>query len=631
MQSAIHRAANLRPDNRGVRRWQTQLRFRFAPSRPLPTVPVLARVKHRASRILLSGLEELIRTACRLEGPNIFEKLLSALGVRYVTPPGEWERIPDRGPLVVVANHPTGLLDGVIAAALCLRRRADVRILVNHLLPCHSAVDPFLIRVDPYARRGSVERNRIALRQAVDWLRCGGALIVFPAGDVSHIDWKRLATEDPDWNPSVARLIRAGQAATVPLRIRASNSPIFHLLGIVHPRLKTIRLPFEALNKRGSRVMVRVGMPVPFRRLADLDDHDMIRHLQARNNLLGQGPASVPAVETPVRGAAVIIPRPALMERALRAGCLAESAEWAVTLFRSADDPELMYEIGRVRELTFRAAGEGTGSEVDIDNFDLHYDQLVLWNLRDGAVAGGYRIAATESILPLFGVRGLYTSTLFRISPQFFRTLGPAAELGRSFVCPQYQRQYMALLILWQAIGAWVVRHPECRYLFGPVSISAAYASASRLLLSTALLETAGDAELSQWVRPRRPFRSFQQQAIRREGRRLKLADPEQISELVASLEPDSKGMPVLLRQYLRLGGRLLAFHLDRNFANTLDGLIVVDLLRTDRKLLERYLTVEGARAFLDFHQNRCSRPGHGAHAGRPGSRQSAASGSTLL
>jgi hypothetical protein len=245
--------------------------------------------------------------------------------------------------------------------------------------------------------------------------------------------------------------------------------------------------------------------------------------------------------------------------------------------------------------------------------------------LKDGAIAGGYRIAATESILPLFGVRGLYTSTLFRISRQFFDALGPAAELGRSFVCPQYQKQYMALLMLWQAIGAWVVRHPQCRYLFGPVSISADYASSSRLLLSTALLETAGDPELSRWVRPRRPLRSLQQEVIRREWRRLKLSDPEQISELVASLEPDSKGMPVLLRQYLRLGGRLLAFHLDRNFSDALDGLILVDLLRTDRKLLERYLTADGARAFLDFHRDRYTRPGPGAQNGRPGLRHSAA------
>lgn len=260
-----------------------------------------------------------------------------------------------------------------------------------------------------------------------------------------------------------------------------------------------------------------------------------------------------------------------------------------------------MREIGRLRELTFRAAGEGTGREIDIDRFDGHYDQLVLWNLKDGAIAGGYRIGATEAILPGRGPAGLYTSTLFRFQPEFFRRLGPAAELGRSFVCPEYQKLYMPLLMLWQGIGAWIVRHPECRYLFGPVSISDTYAPASRLLLSTALLETAGEPELARLVRPRRPLRSAQAGSIRREWRRLRLSEPEQLSELVASLEPDGKGMPVLLRQYLKLGGRLLAFNVDRQFSNTLDGLILVDLLRTEPQLLQRYLTADGARTFLSY------------------------------
>jgi putative hemolysin len=161
----------------------------------------------------------------------------------------------------------------------------------------------------------------------------------------------------------------------------------------------------------------------------------------------------------------------------------------------------------------------------------------------------------------------------------------------------------MPLLMLWQGIGAWIVRHPDCRYLFGPVSISDTYAPASRLLLSTALLETAGEPALARLVRPRRPLRSPEAGAVRREWRRLRLSEPDQLSELVASLEPDGKGMPVLLRQYLKLGGRLLAFNVDRHFSNTLDGLILVDLLRTEPQLLQRYLTAEGAKTFLSYWQ----------------------------
>jgi len=558
--------------------------------------------RQAAERLLFSGLHKLMLSACRLDGANIFEKVLSALEIRLDVPDGEWERIPESGALLVAANHPTGILDGAIAAAICLRRRHDVRILVNHLLPVHEAVEPWLIRVDPYGRDGSVEANRGAMRQAVRWLKQGGVLIVFPAGDVSRIHWKHWAIEDPDWNPSIARLIRAGGAAALPVHIRAGNSPVFHLLGAVHARLKTVMLPFEMLNKRGAVVRVRVGKPVPLRKLASLDDRSMMEHLKARNNLLGK--CSVPAAAHATRAedrAPAALSRSALPSRPLERGCLAATAEWAVSLFRPDEDPGLMQEIGRLRELTFRAAGEGTGRETDIDRFDAHYDQLVLWNLKDGAIAGGYRIGSTQEILPLHGAEGLYTSTLFRFHPGFFRRLGPAAELGRSFVCPEYQKLYMPLLMLWQGIGAWIVRHPQCRYLFGPVSISDTYASTSRLLLSTALLETEGEPSLARLVRPRRPLRSIQAGAVRREWQRLRLREPEQLSELVASLEPDGKGMPILLRQYLKLGGRLLAFNVDKEFSNTLDGLILVDLLRTERQLLQRYLTPEGTEAFLSY------------------------------
>lgn len=564
------------------------------------------RARAIAEHVLFSGLHELMRAACRVDGPNVFENVLRALDIEISSPSAEWQRIPDTGPLVMAANHPTGLLDGAVATAVCLRRRSDVRILVNHLIPVHAAVEPYLIRVDPYARAGSVEANRGAMREAVRWLRSGGALIVFPAGDVSRIDWKHWAVEDPDWNPAVARLIRSGGASALPLYIGAGNSPVFHFLGAVHPRLRTARLPFEMLNKRGAEVIVRVGTPVPLRKLAPMDDCGMMEHLRARTILLGKcfaapPPRHVPAVESAPTAAA----RPDVLERSLQRRCLVETSEWAVTLFRAHEDPGLMQEIGRLRETAFRAAGEGTGRETDIDRFDGHYDQLVLWNLKDGAVAGGYRIGATQSILPEHGLAGLYTSTLFRFSPEFFRRLGPAAELGRSFVRPQYQKLYMALLTLWQGIGAWIVRHPECRYLFGPVSISDSYTFTSRLLLSTALLETAGEPALARLVRPRRPLRSSQSPSIRREWRRLRWSEPDQLSELVASIEPDGKGMPVLLRQYLRLGGRLLAFNVDKDFSNTLDGLILVDLLGADRQLLQRYLTEEGAESFLSFWRER--------------------------
>lgn len=568
------------------------------------------RTRALAEKVLFRDLYKVMESAVRSCRGNLFESFLDALPVRLEAAEMDCLRIPESGPLVVAANHPTGLLDGAVLAALCLRRRQDVRILINRLLPVHEALEPYLIRVDPYARRDSIDANRTPLRRAVEWLRHGGCLIVFPAGDVSRLDWRHWSIADPEWNPAVARLIRLGRADVLPVHIVASNSPAFHLLGAVHPRLKTLQLPAELLNKRGSRVEVRIGMPVPFSKLSPLDDRSLVAQLRARSDLLGRcSRRPVTPSTRPVPPAPLLRLAPDALERALARDCLVETRDWAVTRFRGAEDPELMEAIGRLREAAFREAGEGTGRDIDVDAFDAHYDQLVLWNLKDRAVAGGYRLGATEDILPRYGPEGLYTSTLFRFHPQFFQRLGPAAELGRSFIAPEYQKLYMPLLLLWQGIGVWVRRRPQCRRLFGPVSISAAYQDVSRLLLSTALLESARDAELAPLVRPRQPLRHCEARAIRNEWRRLRIAQPEQLSEIIAALEPDGKGMPVLLRQYLRLGGRVLAFNVDPQFSHVLDGLIVVDLLGAERPLLERYLGKEGAEEFLAFHRAAAAAP----------------------
>jgi putative hemolysin len=215
-------------------------------------------------------------------------------------------------------------------------------------------------------------------------------------------------------------------------------------------------------------------------------------------------------------------------------------------------------------------------------------------------VVGAYRIGRTEPLLGAEGLDGLYTSTLFRFSPRLFESTGPALEMGRSFIRIEDQRSFTALLLLWQGIGRYVVRHPECATLFGPVSISADYASASQQLIVAFLKQNAYRHPWSRWVRPRSPFRSRPSRVIRRGVADVR--DLDEVSRFIAELEADGKGAPVLLRQYLKLGGRLLGFNVDPDFSNVLDVLVMVDLRRTDRRILERYMGRDGAREFLAHH-----------------------------
>jgi putative hemolysin len=261
----------------------------------------------------------------------------------------------------------------------------------------------------------------------------------------------------------------------------------------------------------------------------------------------------------------------------------------------------VLREIGRLRELTFRAVGEGTGRCADIDMFDAHYLHLFVWDARRRAIAGAYRLGLVDEILARHGQRGLYTRSLFRYGPALLDMLNPAIELGRSFVRAEYQRSFAPLMLLWCGIGRLIARSPRYAILFGPVSISGRYAPKSRRLMVDYLSRCRADAHLAAQVEPRRPFRD----TIATLAPDVDEPMPDTIDELsrrVAQIEPDGKGVPVLLRHYLRLGGRLLSFSVDPRFGNTLDGLIMVDVRQVAPAVLERYMGEAGSAAFRAHH-----------------------------
>lgn len=391
----------------------------------------------------------------------------------------------------------------------------------------------------------------------------------------------------------------------------------FPIAGLLHPRLRTALLPRQMLRLANHDIRIRVGKPVASANLAPIgNDEAVTRHLRMRTYLLRdlpapshEAPATVTAVRPPMQR--VIDGSPAALLRAEFEALpgtqvLAESSPWRVVYACAGQIPWLLQEVGRLRELSFRAVGEGTGRGADIDLFDSCYIHLLLWNIETGEIAGAYRLGLADEIVRRFGPRGLYTHSLFRYGRRFLDAILPAIELGRSFVRPEYQRGFAPLMMLWRGIGEFVARHPRYRTLFGPVSISNDYHVLSRSLLVDYLRTCHYEPALARLVKPRRPFRAPLKPPWQAQDLRV-LGDIEMPGEVVAEIERDQKGPPVLLRQYLRLGGQLLGFNVDAGFGNALDGLIMVDLCATDVRLLGRYMGVEGARRFLEFHH----RPRH--------------------
>jgi putative hemolysin len=377
----------------------------------------------------------------------------------------------------------------------------------------------------------------------------------------------------------------------------------------VHPRLRTALLPRELLNKRSSRLSLRIGTPIPSQRLTTVgDEMACIDFLRQRTMLLRHRDAATTRPISPLRGAEEIAPPIDQDQLAEEVAALppehrlVESGDLAVYCASTAQLPSVLLEIGRLREIAFRAVGEGTGRARDLDRFDQHYLHLFLWHRQRCEVVGAYRLAPTDTILSSLGPRGLYITTLFKFGPGVLEGLGPALEMGRSFVRPEHQRSFEPLLLLWRGIGEFVARHPKYRRLFGPVSISQSYAPLSQRLMVDFLRARTGEGDPPGTVRARRPFREPRPRDLDLARVIRQLRDTVELSELIAEIEADGKGLPVLLRQYLKLGGRILEFNVDRDFAGVVDGLVLVDLRRCDRRLLDRYLGREGAAAFVASH-----------------------------
>ena len=395
-----------------------------------------------------------------------------------------------------------------------------------------------------------------------------------------------------------------------PLYVHGSNGAGFQLAGLLHPALRTALLPREVTNKLGTCLDLRLGEPIAAERLAALGDPGRVERLLRVRLYSLAAPRAAPSMGSALAAPASAIaaepvapsvPREEL-EFELRAlgetGRLAVLGPLEVYCAHGQAIPRLLTEIGRLREETFRAVGEGTGKALDLDRYDRWYDHIVAWDTRRGCVVGAYRAARINGLRRKYGRAAIYISTLFDFREPFFRLLGPSIELGRSFVRAEYQRGFTSLLALWRGIGEYVARHPRHARLIGPVSVSADYDEASRALLVRYLRWHHFDPLLAALVRPRLPFREVRSLAmLGREASSVREVDD--LAELImAGDDPRRRGAPVLLRQYLKLGGRVVGFNIDPDFGHSIDCLTVVDLTRTPDDVLGKYMSPEALARF---------------------------------
>lgn len=535
-------------------------------------------------------------------GEQLLEHALSMLNANLVwNSSNALQQIPADGPLIVVANHPLGGLEGMLLTRELLKFRSDTKVLTNELLLRIPEFENLFIGLDVLSDNASL-RNSRGIRAACRHLGSGGVLLVFPAGIVASFKLGKLGIRDREWNNLVGRLARRYRAACLPVHIAARNSLLFYLAGLVHKRLRTVLLPRELAKKKDCVVQAFAGELINARDIDQLGDADLItRYLRLSSDMLA--PSSVRNSEPATTRSVVTIAaniEPAKLQRQLEkleTYRLVDDAVFSVYCAPYDAMGCLMRQIAIDREKTFRAVDQGTGQELDSDNFDPFYWHLWAWNKEKNELVGAYRVGKIDEIIEKHGIDCLYSRTVYKFDQSFINQLGRAIEVGRSFVTIPYQRYSKTLDLLWRGIGAFMVQNPKYHTLFGGVSISKQYSVLARAFLADTLMTNfCVSQEWQQQVRPQ--TRLHVSGKLWTPDILASLSNIAIINKLLGNLD-HGKRIPILLRHYLALNGRFASFAVNKGFNHSLDGLIIVDLREAPDKYLNRYLGKEGSQLFL--------------------------------
>jgi len=535
----------------------------------------------------IKKLNKLYEELSHHRGMDFIDALIDRLQLEYEIREEELAKIPKEGAFITVSNHPFGGIDGMLLVKVLSKYRPDIKVMSNFVLNKIEPVSEYMLPVNPFERRKGAASSLVGVKLALEQLKEGKVLGMFPAGEVSSYNEDNFGITDREWQYPAMKMIKKAEVPVVPVYFQGSNSRLFHLLGLIHPSLRTVRLPAEVFNKKHKKIRIRIGNPVSVKEQDSFTDISTYgRYLRAKTYALG----SVLEVKkffrprlnlgSRVEEVADAVP-PGLIideiEKIREEFCLFSSEQFDVFCTPSIEIPQIMNELGRLREITFRDVGEGTNRSMDLDEYDLYYNQLFVWDNQEKKIVGAYRVGKGKEILMQYGVKGFYLQSLFRMNRRFQPTLKQSLELGRSFIIKEYQRRPMPLFLLWKGILYFLLKHSEYRYLIGPVSISNNFSQFSRGLIMQYIREHNFDKKLARYVRPRTRYNvpGFN---VDEEVLLENTDDLNKFDRFIKEVEPNDYSMPILLKRYLKLNGKIIGFNLDPKFNDALDGLLVLDL-----------------------------------------------------
>ncbi len=524
-----------------------------------------------------------------LKGLDFINAIFDKLNIDFEIPEEDVKRIPKEGAFITVSNHPLGGLDGILLLKLILEQRSDYKVLASFLLQNIEPLEDYLITVNPFENKKDVASSVSGLKNALNYLKEGHGLGIFPAGEVSTYHDGRLIV-DKTWDETALKLIYKAQVPIIPIYFHAKNSRLFYFLSKLHPILRTAKLPSEAISKRRKTIKVRIGKPINIKTQSGFADHNMLgefirkkTYILAKTfekkklqNIIPVKPA--PKLKKIIEPVATEKQQKDIEALLQKGDKMFEKNEYVGFLSDAKDMPNILREIGRLREITFREVGEGTGQEIDLDKFDKYYKHLILWDQKAHKIVGAYRMGLGREIYQKYGIKGFYLNELFTFDHEVHQMLSKSIEMGRAFIVREYQQKPFPLFLLWRGIVHTTLRHPDHEYLIGPVSISDKFSNFSKSLIVAFMKSYFYDPITAQYIHPNKKFKIKLSEKDR--NFIFSTADKNLVKfdKLIDELEPQNLKIPVLLKKYIKQNARLISFNVDPNFNNSIDGLMYIKI-----------------------------------------------------
>ncbi|RTY90843.1 lysophospholipid acyltransferase family protein [Flavobacterium sp. GT3R68] len=536
----------------------------------------------------ISTLNEIYDKNKHLEDLEFLNAILDDLEIKFEIPEEDLKRLPKDGAYITISNHPLGGIDGVLLLKLMLEREPNFKIIANFLLHRIEPLKKYIMPVNPFENHKDAKSSVVGIKETLRHLSDGKPLGMFPAGEVSTYNDGKLVVDKP-WEEGAMKVIRKAQVPVVPIYFHAKNSKLFYLLSKIDDTIRTAKLPSELFSQKDRVIKVRVGKPIS---VAEQNEHKTLEEysefLRRKTYMLANPfeketnflptpnlklPRSPKQIVTAASQDNIIKEVDALRSTDCR---LLQSKNYEVFFAEAKAIPNVLHEIGRLREVTFREVGEGTNESIDLDKYDHYYRHMFLWDDETKQIAGAYRMGLGSEIYAKHGVDGFYLQELFRFESELHDMMSKSIEMGRAFIIKGYQQKPMPLFLLWKGIVHITLRFPEHKFLIGGVSISNQFSDFSKSLMIEFMKSNYYDPYVAQYIHPKKAYKVKLKDADKDFIFDEAESDLNKFDKIIDELEPGSLRLPVLIKKYIKQNARVVAFNVDPLFNNAVDGLMYI-------------------------------------------------------